>query len=59
MALAQTGKIPQGRRYRVSGSALPQEVEAIRDFANHIEPVEPTEANQSNIVSASSPKRRV
>ena len=32
-----------------------QEIEAIRDYANRLEPVEPTEANQLN--DASSPKR--
>lgn len=52
----KTGKIPQGRRYRERRIVFTQqEVEAIRSYANRLEPVEPIEANQSN--NASSPKR--
>jgi hypothetical protein len=53
-------KIPQGRRYRDRQIVFTrQEVEAIRNYANRLEPVEPTQTNQLKLLRPRAPKRRV
>jgi predicted DNA-binding transcriptional regulator AlpA len=43
----QEGKIPKGHRYRGRQILFsPEEVEAIKDFANRIEPIERVDSNQ-------------
>jgi len=44
------GRIPNGRRYRGKRVLFnEQELEAIREFANRLEPVEPTSRNQMKL----------
>lgn len=51
-------KIPPGRRYRDHQVVFTsQEVQAIRDYANRLEPVEPGEADPSKLFGTRSPKR--
>lgn len=53
-------KIPQGRRYRDHQVVFTkEEVEAIREYANRLAPVEPIEVDQLNLFNASSAKRSV
>jgi len=56
----KTRKIPQGRRYRDRQVLFTEEeVEAIREYANRLEPVEPNEAYQLKLFKPSAPKRAV
>lgn len=51
------GKIPQGRRYRDRQVVFTrQEVDAIREYSNRLEPVESTGSDQLKLFRASSPK---
>jgi predicted DNA-binding transcriptional regulator AlpA len=53
-------KIPQGRRYRDRQVVFTkQEVEEIREYANRLEPAEPSDVDQMKLFSSNSPKRRV
>lgn len=53
-------KIPRGRRYRDRQVVFTkQEVEAIREYANRLEPAEPSDANQLTPFNAGSPNRSV
>jgi predicted DNA-binding transcriptional regulator AlpA len=52
------GKIPQGRRYRDRQVVFTeQEVEAIREYSNRLEPVELIGANQLQLFRKHSSKR--
>jgi hypothetical protein len=52
-------KIPQGRLYRGRQVVFTeQEVEAIREYANRLEPAEPSESDQMKLFT-NSPKRKV
>jgi predicted DNA-binding transcriptional regulator AlpA len=52
-------KIPQGRLYRGRQVVFTkQEVEAIREYANRLEPAEPSEPDQMKLFT-NSPKRKV
>lgn len=56
----KAGKIPGGRRYRDRQVVFTtQEVESIRQYANRLEPAEPTEADQLKLFNAGLPKRSV
>jgi hypothetical protein len=51
------GKIPQGRRYRDRQIVFTrQEVEAIREHSNRLEPVDSTGSDQLRLFRSNSPK---
>jgi predicted DNA-binding transcriptional regulator AlpA len=51
------GKVPQGRRYRDRHVVFTrQEVDAIREYSNRLEPLESTGSDQLKLFTASSPK---
>jgi predicted site-specific integrase-resolvase len=51
------GKIPQGRRYRDRQIVFTrQEVEAIREHSNRLEPVDSTSSDQLKLFRSNSPK---
>lgn len=54
----KAGKIPQGRRYRDRQVVFTRdEIEAIREYSNRLEPAEAPQANQLKLFKATSPKR--
>jgi predicted DNA-binding transcriptional regulator AlpA len=56
----KAGKIPRGRRYRDRQIVFVRdEVEAIREYANRLEPTEPSDANQLKLFNGTPPKRSV
>jgi hypothetical protein len=56
----KTAKIPLGRRYRDRLVVFTrEEVDAIREYSNRLEPAEATTSNQLKLFKASSPKRSV
>lgn len=55
----KSGKIPRGRRYRDHRILFTApEVDAIRYYANRLEPEGPIEVNQAKIGNPRSPKRK-
>jgi transposase-like protein len=51
------GKIPQGRRYRDRQVVFTlQEVEAIREYSNRLEPAVSIESDQVKLFNSNSPK---
>jgi predicted DNA-binding transcriptional regulator AlpA len=53
------GKIPQGRRYRDRQVVFTrQEVEAIHEYSNRLEPADSADSNQLNPFKSKSPKRK-